>query len=208
MKKQDDEQVLFEELLRRRGVSAKGNPVVEREILEKFQSEVAVLILDSSGFTRLTQKHGIIHFLALFVAMRDLVARLFDPHHAIGWWAEADNMFAMFPTARFALECAVAIQDKVWEANEARPADDRLDVCIGIGFGKMLKVGRGNAFGDEMNLASKLGEDIAEAGEILLTERAHEEVREAAKALDAAPVTVRISGVEIPYFRIRRPIAR
>ncbi len=55
----------FEALLRARGTSIEGNAEVEREILERYQDHCAVLVLDSSGFTRLTQAHGIIHFLAL-----------------------------------------------------------------------------------------------------------------------------------------------
>jgi class 3 adenylate cyclase len=206
--KRDDEHARFEEMLRRRGVSAKGNPVVEREILENFQDDCAVLILDSSGFTRLTQKYGIIHFLSLFLALRGVVEPLFKPHHAIGNWADADNIFAIFPTAKFAVECALAVQEAVRASNEPRSADDRLDVCIGVGSGKMLRVGKTNIFGDEMNLASKLGEDVAGPGEILLTDHAYEEVRELVAGHNPEPCATRISGVEIPYFKIRCALAR
>ncbi|MCU0722075.1 MAG: adenylate/guanylate cyclase domain-containing protein [Planctomycetes bacterium] len=206
--KHGDEQAQFEELLHRRGVKAAGGAEVEREILERFQDDVAVMVLDCSGFTRITQKRGIIHFLALWVAMRDLVAPLFDPHQAIGWWGEADNLFAIFPGARFAVGCALAAQKVVFEDNERRAPEDRLNVCIGVGSGKLLRIGKRNAFGDEMNLASKLGEDVAEAGEVLLTERAYEEVKDLVAGRDPEACTVRIGGVDIRYRRICCAVAR
>ena len=206
--KKEDEKLRFEDLLRKRGVSALGNPAVEREILERYQDDCAVLILDSSGFTRLTRKFGIIHFLSLFVSLRDVVEPLFKPHHAIGYWAEADNIFAMFPSAKFALECAFAVNEAVRAANETRQADDRLDVCIGIGSGKLLRVGAANIYGDEMNLASKLGEDIAGPGEILLSDRAYEEVKDLLAERNPEACATRISGLEIKYYKVRCATAR
>jgi adenylate cyclase len=206
--KREDDHARFLEMLHRRGVSAKGNPAVEREILENFQDDCAVLILDSSGFTRTTQKYGIIHFLSLFLALRGVVEPLFKPHHAIGNWADADNIFAIFPTAKFAVECALAVQEAVRASNEPRPADDRLDVCIGVGSGKMLRVGKTHLYGDEMNLACKLGEDVAGPGEILLTDHAFDEVQDLVADRNPEACTTRISGVEIPYFKIRCAIAQ
>ena len=51
------------------------------------------------------------------------------------------------------------------------------ECCAGIGFGRVFAIGPNLAQGDEMNRASKLGEDIARANETLLTERAFEAVR-------------------------------
>lgn len=50
--------------------------------------------------------------------------------------------------------------------------------CVGIGFGEVFAIGPNLAQGDEMNRASKLGEDIARANETLLTERTFDELSE------------------------------
>ena len=42
-------------------------------------------------------------------------------------------------------------------------------VAIGIGYGRVLLVGDDDAWGDEMNIACKLGEDLAERGEDLVS---------------------------------------
>jgi diguanylate cyclase (GGDEF)-like protein len=50
--------------------------------------------------------------------------------------------------------------------------DQTVDLSAGIGFGPTLVIAREDLFGPEMNCACKLGEDIAMANEILLTEAA------------------------------------
>jgi len=194
----------FEELLRRRGVAVEGNDAIEREILERYQDDCAVLVLDSSSFTKLTQKHGIIHYMALVTALRDLGAPVFRTHQAIGHWAVGDNLFALFHTVKFALECALELQAVVEKANEARKPPERLPVCIGVGAGRMLRIGREDIYGDQMNLACKLGEDIAGPGEILLTEDAFHEAKELIPDFEAERRSTHVSGVEIPFFAVLR----
>jgi adenylate cyclase len=193
----------FEGLLRQRGVGAEGNPEVEQQIFDRYMDHCAVMVLDSSGFTRLTQSHGIIHFLSLVVSMRDLVEPLCDKHGAIAHWAEADNVYAIFKTAGDGLRCAMEIQTVVMASNVPRPETSRLPVCIGLGTGRMLRIGGENVYGDEMNLASKLGEDIADPDEILITPTVLAEVGDDAPGVER--LEQRISGVDIEYYRVIMP---
>ena len=50
-------------------------------------------------------------------------------------------------------------------ANDTPP-----ECCIGVGYGEFHQIGPNLTMGDEMNCASKLGEDIARGGETLVTE--------------------------------------
>jgi hypothetical protein len=55
-------------------------------------------------------------------------------------------------------------------------------------------------FGEEMNLASKLGEDTAEGGETLLTNLAYESADpELVKSFK--PASLSISGIEATYYQ-------
>ena len=66
----------------------------------------------------------------------------------------------------------------IWTpANEALPAAEETQIAIGIGYGSVLDVGDGHLYGDEMNLAFKLGEDLGTAQEVLLTPAARTEPR-------------------------------
>ena len=42
-------------------------------------------------------------------------------------------------------------------------------LCVGLGYGDMLRIGDSDVFGAEVNAASKLGEDYARPYEILVT---------------------------------------
>jgi class 3 adenylate cyclase len=55
--------------------------------------------------------------------------------------------------------------------NRGRPPHERTVFSFGIGTGEVLDLGR-DVFGLEVNLASKLGEDVSRPGEVLLTEAA------------------------------------
>jgi class 3 adenylate cyclase len=99
------------------------------------------------------------------------------------------------------------LQRSVQAANARRPAGSRLEVCIGIGWGKLLRIGTEDIHGDQMNLACKLGEDIARPRQILLTEAAYEEVHrlKAAGGLRFERRRLRISGVQLVHYSIRPP---
>jgi class 3 adenylate cyclase len=91
---------------------------------------------------------------------------------------EADNLFAFFPTPQDALEAALDIF-RAFEAMNAVVPDERdIHGGIGIGFGDTLVIGDEDLFGDEMNRASRLGEDLAGQQEILLTPSAYEALPE------------------------------
>ena len=193
----------FERLLKRRGTGVEGNAEIEREIFERYQDHCAVLVLDSSGFTRLTQTHGIIHFLALVVDMRSRLLPVFQQHGALMVWFEADNLYAVFPEALPAVQAALAAQLTMAEANNNRSEEERLDICVGIGAGRLLRIGTENIYGHQMNLASKLGEDCAESGDVLITEDAWNEIADHVDGLYGELRTVRVSGVDIPYRKLK-----
>jgi class 3 adenylate cyclase len=79
----------------------------------------------------------------------------------------------------------------------------QIHLCYGVGYGPVLDVGGTDAFGQEVNLASKLGEDVAKAGQVLLTERARQEI-DAGEGLEFEHRTLDLSGLEIPYYLVRR----
>jgi len=192
----------FEALLRQRGIAAMA-PELEREILERYQNHYTVLVLDACGFTQVTQEYGIIHYLALVLAMRDMVCPLFTEHGAITHWTMADDIFGVFDTVAQAVACALEIQRNVICANAVRPPISRLDVCIGIGCGRLLRIGKENGWGHEMNLASRLGEDVARQREILLTAAAFRALEPPPANLRFEKDSIRQGNVDIGFHRVR-----
>jgi adenylate cyclase len=79
----------------------------------------------------------------------------------------------VFGSVAAAVAAARDVQEQLATANVFLPEDWDLHVSIGVGYGEILMVEDDDFYGNELNLASKLGEDVAESGETLLTEAAH-----------------------------------
>ena len=145
---------------------------MERELWDRVSTRAAVLVCDSCGFTRITQARGVVHFLTCITRARDVLRPVFERHGAWSFRAEADNVYSEFDTVDQAFETAVEANAALADAKIMLTDDERFGICIGIGYGRVLRAGREGVFGHEMNLASKLGEDLAKGGEVLLTEAA------------------------------------
>jgi len=132
-----------------------------------------------------------------------VVIPIIEAHNGRVLRIEADNIFAVFPDAESAVRCSAEVQRNVEIANEPMPAAYEIYVAIGVGYGRVLLVDDNDAWGDEMNIACKLGEDVAEQGEILLTVAAHEAVGDDGpwKFEDSS---VQISGLELTSYRLIR----
>jgi class 3 adenylate cyclase len=171
------------------------------EVEAKFRRNVGVLVMDACGFSRTVQGRGIVHFLALLERIERLVRPCVGEQHGRVLRREADNLYAVFDTADHALQAALLIRRDVRAANEALPADEEVGVSIGVGYGELLLVGPDDAWGDEMNLASKLGEDLAECDEILITKAC----REALSTDGELALTERdyaVSGITLSAFSV------
>src|SRR5258708_32406539 len=87
---------------------------------------------------------------------------------------KADTDAAAFADVSAAVGAALEVQRQLATANVFLPADWDLEASIGIGLGEVLMIEDHDFYGNELTLASKLGEDVAGPGETLLTEPAHE----------------------------------
>jgi class 3 adenylate cyclase len=151
------------------------------------------------GFSRLSLRHGIVHFLAMIRRMQRLVAPAVVAAGGRVVKTDADNLFAVFPDVSPAVRAARRIGAILAAQNAVLPRDWDVHVGIGIGYGSLLMVGNGDLYGCELNLASKLGEDLAGPGDILLTPAA----RARAPRLRTRPKKVRMSGVAFVCHEVR-----
>jgi adenylate cyclase len=176
---------------------------ITKTIEEMFGQEKAVMILDMSGFSATTQRLGITSFLLMIHEMQKISMPCVLAHKGLLLKAEADNLFCLFDTVSDAVRASQEITRHLAAANQILPHDRRLYVAIGIGYGMILNIADEDLYGNEVNLASKLGEDIGSMGEILLTASAHEHLQE--PNIVAHEETVSISGLELKYFSVQNP---
>jgi len=176
-------------------------PALEEEVWAAYGVERAVLALDMSGFSRLTERRGVLHFLALIQDMREATRPIVEAAGGEVVKYEADSMFAVAPDADMALDIARAILDHYAAGNPARAEDGRIHVSIGIDFGRLLLIPGVELFGAPVNVACKLGEDVAGRGEILIAETAFARL---ARPPEAAAGRYEIGGLMVEARSIRR----
>lgn len=174
---------------------------IERSLWTDYGAEFAVFVLDMSGFSMLTRKYGIVHYLAMVRRMQLTTEPIVKSHGGFMIKYEADNCFAMFPEPEAAVRAAIAMQNAFAASNLLTPEDQDIHISCGVDFGKVLIIGREDCFGDPVNRASKIGEDVAAAGEILVTKEAMDMIP-ADAGIRAREINVSISGISIPAFMI------
>jgi class 3 adenylate cyclase len=176
---------------------------VETRIRETYERPRAVVISDMSGFSRITREEGILHFLGLIHRMQTLCRPIVERHGGTWVKAEADNLYLSFATADEAMTAAIAMHEACDKDADGRRRNDTVSLSIGIDHGPVLDLDGEDFYGDPVNIASKLGEDLGDAGDLLVT-------RTAAGAF-APPAgwrsevaSARISSVDIEYLVLRR----
>lgn len=186
----------FEHLLERK----LAGEVLPPSAWEPYRDRAAVLITDLSGFTRIMRELGLEGITALIHGMRKVALPLLQSHGGVLVKYEADDLFATFSNPVEALRCADALRKAMAQESARLPGPARL--CMGIGWGEILWWGKGDLYGEEVNLASKLGEDTAGPEEILMTEAAAEEAsRIHAGLLFSACSELEVGGRPLRYFR-------
>jgi class 3 adenylate cyclase len=202
-----DEVFLAEQLRQRSRASLDGSTAAARRLQEidkrirrRFERTVAVFVLDMAGFTRLTVLRGIVHYLMLIRRMQDVCLPALRRHRGRLVKTEADNLFAWFPSVDRAVAAALEMLDRLSEVNMQTDDESDVQVSIGIGWGPSLVMAH-DMWGSEFNFASKLGEDLAGAGEVLLTDAAHRELKGGPYRFRRRPVNV--SGMPYDAWLLR-----
>lgn len=187
-------------LLSQRNQSEGRVAEIDAAIEHAFVRTVAMLVLDMCGFSRITARHGIIHFLAMVHQMEQAARPAIAGNGGEVVKQEADNLFAVFSHPEQALEAALDIGRALDAMNAVQPPEAALQASIGIGYGPTLVIAEKDLFGHEMNHACKLGEDIAGPGDIYLTGNACQALPQGRYVFSEAPHT--IGGAVLPSFRL------
>ena len=144
----------------------------------KYQRQRAILSLDMTGFTLSAINIGELQSLLRILDAQRVCIPVLKDFGADLIRCFADDIVAIFDDPNKAVDAAFEIHRRVeLFANSELASDHPTQCSIGIGFGQIFEIGPNLAQGDEMNRASKLGEDISRASETLLTERAHDALK-------------------------------
>jgi adenylate cyclase len=196
-----ESEALFELLRRYRAAGQAERSSLAAEALRRWGVERSVLVGDMAGFTRRVLDEGVVHYLSLIGTMREVCAPLIAAGGGDLLKSDADNLLCIFASPQQAIETACRIQQRLRELNAGCAEADRVELGLGLASGPVLVMGSDDAWGSAVNLASKLGEDLARGGEIL----AHDSLLPVLDRL-RLPLEERIveqSRVQLRYFAVR-----
>jgi len=191
----------FKRLLQARNEYPEKQIEIDQEIHSIFSQNHALVIVDMSGFSRTTIRYGIIHFLAMIHRMQLLAIPALEAGGGKVIKQDADNLFAIFPSVALAVSTAIDLLKATAAVNTMLPEEKDIYLSIGIGYGEVLMIENEEMYGSELNLASKLGEDLAQRGEILMTEAAFQQLEE--KVAEYKKVEFSISGLELVAYKVQ-----
>jgi len=174
---------------------------IRRSIWDKFGVEGAVFISDMASFSSTSRKIGVCHFLKMIHRARHIVAPVIEANNGTLLKCDADNCYAFFRSPDDAIKASFDVNAALFRANEDFGIGEQIYLSVGIDYGRVLLVGDMEFFGDPVNTASKLGEDLAVRAEVLVTHRAIEHSKFVIPKL-AERMVSRISEIKIKYVRL------
>jgi adenylate cyclase len=140
---------------------------VERKLAAVFAADIA-------GYSRLMDADEVGTLRAL-AARRAIMDGLIARHRGRIANTAGDSVLAEFPSAVDAVQCAIDAQRALRDAAAGDPPDRPMLFRIGIHVGDVMVRG-GDLLGGGVNIAARL-EAVAEAGGIVVSATAHEQVR-------------------------------
>lgn len=162
---EDRLEVLIEERLK----PGADRALIDKRIWSLFGERWAVLYTDLSGFSRNVSRFGIIHFLQTIYESHRLLVPVIHQGNGILLKSEGDSLMVIYRDVDDAVRSAIAMQSRCQQHSATLSDEEKVLLCVGIGYGDMLRIGDQDVYGAEVNAACRLGEDIAQSHEILIT---------------------------------------
>lgn len=132
--------------------------------------ELIMLQSDLSGFTRLTKKYGILHFLTLILDCRTIFNRHLEKCTGALLKYDGDNIICKFESTDAAIQFTLRIAQDFEKYNEGKEKDYQIRAKIGIAKGLVLVSDDLDIAGDAWEECCELGEELGKVGEVLVTE--------------------------------------
>jgi class 3 adenylate cyclase len=191
------------EALDTRGTTEEARKKFDTEVWNQCGQYGAILVTDLTGFTKSTKRYGILQFLSVFRRFQKICGPKLSENGGELLKQEADDLFGVFPHSFQAITAAKQMLENVRELNKSLAPEDQMGLSVGIDYGHFLRLSD-DAYGDPVNVAFKLGEDIAATGEIRVGKEGYEEAEKSGSfppGLNTeGPVTTSKSGASMEHY--------
>jgi len=176
---------------------------IRQEIWGTFGQKRATLVTDMSGFTYLSHRYGSVHYLSMIEMMEEVIRQVVRDYDGTVVKCEADNTFCIFENPKYAVEASFAINHALDIKNRQLEEKFQVTVSCGIAYGSILVL-ENEIFGQSVIVASKLGEDIATKGDIIVSKNCIDMIEKDTPLCKRA-ATFDVSKVKVECFYLEVP---
>lgn len=142
-------------------------------MLRDSRKIAAILAADVVDYSRLMSADEELALAALQKcrAIFEEQVREFNGHE---FGSVGDSLMAEFGSAVNAVECALALQERIGSVNASTTAAERMQLRAGVNLGDVIEQG-GSAFGDAVNVAARL-QSLAKPGGVMISGPVYDQV--------------------------------
>ena len=133
----------------------------------------AIMFTDMVGYSALAQENESLS-IELLEVHRQLLRPIFGRHSGKEIETIGDAFFVEFNSALGAVNCAIEIQNKMFERNKKVESNRRIELRIGLHVGDVIHIGK-HVHGDGVNIAARL-EPLSTVGGICISEDVYRQV--------------------------------
>ncbi|MBI4351314.1 MAG: adenylate/guanylate cyclase domain-containing protein [Elusimicrobia bacterium] len=183
-----------------RGRNARNAAALDARINRSCGAELTVVSCDSAGFSRKTQEHGIIEFMDNMVKCHIALEKIVARHGGVTLSNKADNLLLIFGGPVKAVACSIELHRWLKKRNKGLPERKQYNICVGVHHGGLLRF-TDDAYGPAVNVAFKLGEDIAGKDDLLVTGQVNELIKKKFRTDYSKHVT--LGGAPFDVYKVK-----
>lgn len=160
---------IVEKLIDERLKSEANKIQIDSRIWNLFGDNWTVMSVSLSGLSRFVADKSVVNFLQITYEARRILVNCINVYDSVLVNMSGGNTLILFKQTFEAVECAIDMQKEAEKYNLDKVDAEKILIRIAIGYGRILTVGTQDIFGTEVNAVSKLSQDTAKTGEILIT---------------------------------------
>jgi len=176
---------------------------IDAQIEKEHKKDIVIMFCDIAGSTSFFENYGDIEGRAMVKRFTSLAFPIIKSHKGRVIKTMGDGILASFDDPFSACECAIELQNKIWNVNKQKESKYQLLVRVAMHYGKVV-IDQDDVYGDVVNVAARV-ESKTKAQQIFISEPLFDKVKEKAKLefFSAGNFSFKGKSKPVQLFRLR-----
>ena len=148
---------------------------IDQELDQRLTQQLCLMLADVVGSTSFFQQHGDVQGRLFVQRHHDTLTPVISEHRGRVIKTIGDAVMAAFEHPKDAVDCAIAIQRTLWQANQQSSDRKSLQTKISLHYGTAL-VEDQDIYGDLVNMSARLN-SLVEADQVLISHDVYEPIK-------------------------------